>query len=106
MRTAEPAPFLPTLRRLTAEAREKIAADLLGLDQVREAMTQAAYLGRERLFLRPKTPVDLRGTTAATTLTEHLAKLGAIMFWHPYTADQDGHPTTGHELEIAWHERR
>lgn len=102
MRTAEPAPFLPTLRRLTTEAREEMAADLFGLDQVRKAMTQAACLGHDRVFLRPKMPVDLRATAAAETLTEHLATLGAAAFWHPYTADQDGHPATGHELEITW----
>lgn len=102
MRTAEPAPFLPTLRKLTADTRETLAAELFAVEAVREAMTHTACLGRDRLFLRPKTPVDLRQTTAAVALVQHLAALGAATFWHPYTADQDGHAETGHELEITW----
>lgn len=106
MRQAVPAPFLPTIAKLTAEARATIAAELFAIDTVREAMTRAACLGRDRLFIRPGTPLDLRSTAAAVALVDHLIGVGAETFWHPYTVDQDGRPTTGYELEIGWNKAR
>lgn len=102
MRTAIVAPFLPTLLKLAEDARETAAAELFGIEAVRVALTQTACLGKNRLFLRPKIPLDLQRTTAATTLTAHLAEMGLSTFWHPYSIEQDGRHEQGYELEITW----
>ncbi|MCW0207556.1 MAG: hypothetical protein OJK14_10690 [Achromobacter sp.] len=104
MRTATPAPFLPSVIKLAADARNTLAATLFNIEAVRLAVTQAAGLGRNRLFLRPTSPVDLRKTAAAQALLDHLAGVGLAVFWHPYTVDQGGRPETGYELEITWNE--
>lgn len=102
MRTATAAPFLPALQKLAEDARETAAADLFGIEAVRMALMQTACLGRNRLFLRPKIPLDLQRTTAAKALTAHLAEMGLSTFWHPYSIEQDGRQEQGYELEIAW----
>lgn len=102
MRTAALAPFLPTIAKLTTEAREKHAAALFDIEAVRLAITKAACLGQDRLFLRPGDPVDLQRTAAAIALTAHLTGLGLTTFWHAYTVDSGDRPTTGFELEISW----
>lgn len=103
MRTAEPAPFLPTIVKLTHEARETAAAELFAIEAVRIAITQAAMAGKMKLFLRPKSPLDLQQTDAAKALVAHLADLGLTTFWHPFSLDQGGRSESGTELEISWH---
>lgn len=103
MRTAQPAPFLPTIVKMTADARETVAADLFAIEAVRIAITQAAMAGKTRLFLRPKTPLDLQHTDAAKALVAHLGDLGLATFWHPFSLDQGGRSEGGTELEISWH---
>jgi hypothetical protein len=103
MRTAEPAPFLPTIVKLTTEARETAATELFAIEAVRVAITQAAMAGKMKLFLRPKSPLDLQQTDAAKALVAHLADLGLTTFWHPFSLDQGGRSESGTELEIGWH---
>ena len=103
MRNSKLSPFLPTISALTIEARETAATDLFALEAVRIAVTQAAMLGKTRLFLRPKIPLDLQHTEAAKALVAHLAELGLTTFWHPFSLDQGGRSETGTELEISWH---
>lgn len=103
MRTAKPSPFLPTIVKLTMEARETAASDLFAIEAVRIAITQAAMAGKAKLFLRPKTPLDLQNTDAAKALVVHLADLGLATFWHPFSLDQGGRSESGTELEISWH---
>lgn len=103
MRTAKPAPFLPTIVKLTNEARDTAASELFAIESVRVAITQAAMTGKTKLFLRPKSPLDLQHTDAAKTLVAHLADLGLATFWHPFTLDQGGRSEAGTELEISWH---
>ena len=103
MRTAQPAPFLPTIVKLTNDARETAAAELFAIEAVRVAITQAAMAGKAKLFLRPKTPLDLQHTDAAKALVAHLADLGLATFWHPFSLDQGGRSESGTELEISWH---
>jgi hypothetical protein len=103
MRTAKPAPFLPTIVKLTIAARDTAASELFAIEAVRVAITQAAMTGKTRLFLRPKTPLDLQNTDAARVLVAHLADLGLGTFWHPFSLDQGGRSESGTELEISWH---
>ena len=103
MRTAQPAPFLPTIVKLTNDARDTAAAELFATEAVRVAVTQAAMAGKTKLFLRPKTPLDLQHTDAAKALIAHLTELGLTTFWHPFSLDHGGRSEGGTELEISWH---
>lgn len=103
MRIAKPSPFLPTIVQLMTEARDTAASELFAIEDVRVAITQAAMTGKTKLFLRPKTPLDLQHTDAAKALVAHLAELGLGTFWHPFTLDQGGRSESGTELEISWH---
>lgn len=103
MRTAKPAPFLPTIVKLTNDARDTAATDLFAIEATRIAITQAAMAGKAKLFLRPKTPLDLQHTDAAKALAAHLVDLGLTTFWHPFSLDQGGRSESGTELEISWH---
>lgn len=105
MRTATPSPFLPTVVKLTTNARETVAAELFAIETVRLAVTKAAATGKARLFLRPSLPLDLRHTAAAKALTDHLAGLGLATFWHSFNIEDGGRPETGYELEVSWHGR-
>lgn len=105
MRTAAPSPFLPTVVKLTTDAREAVAAEMFTIEAVRLAVTKAATAGKARLFLRPPLPLDLQKTAAAKALIEHLAALGLATFWHPYAIEDGGRQETGYELEVSWHGR-
>ena len=102
MGNAKPAPFVPTLITLAAEAREKLATEIFAINAVRESIVKTACLGHERLFIRPQIPLDFRGTEAAKALCAHLAEVRATAFWHPYSVEKDGRQETGFELEISW----
>ena len=77
MGNAKPAPFVPTLITLAAEAREKLATEIFAINAVRESIVKTACLGHERLFIRPQIPLDFRGTEAAKALCAHLAEVRA-----------------------------
>ena len=100
-------PFVDSVRALAAEAREKAAAKLFGLDALRLAVTGAAALGLDQVIIRPALPVDLTRTTAAAAAVKFFTDGGANTTWQQYTAtDEHGHQVAGYELAISWGEAR
>lgn len=102
MKTPVP-PYVEGVCALAAEARERAADALLGLDAVRQAVTTAAASGFDQVVIRPALPVDLRGTAAARAAVKFLTDGGASATWQKYVAaDPDGRQLVGHELRIEW----
>lgn len=94
------------LRLLTADAREKLAAELLNPDKVLAQAAAAASQGAECLRVAVEIPADLRATTAAKTLESLLRREGFEVAWEsrvlPGKANLTGADVTVFELVLRW----
>lgn len=96
--------LLAVLVEASAEAREREAAKLLGIDVVRIAIHQAAEAGQSGLRLRLPDWLDAVTTTpAARALADWAKREGLRLDWVPREASlPDGRRVTVAEPEIIW----
>jgi hypothetical protein len=93
----------PFLVKATAEAREKLAAELYHSDRVKGLATTAALAGASSLRLTQEAAIDLQRTEAARALEAWASGQRLHLAWEPRNlrAD-DGRDIRVHEPVVSW----